>query len=80
MHAPSAPVQRIGDVADRRLVAFWIKDQRIRAAMNVNLWDLTDQIQALIRSRLRLNRDRLADPNPPLTGLAPGREAGQGDA
>jgi succinate dehydrogenase / fumarate reductase iron-sulfur subunit len=45
--------------------------------MNVNLWDLTDQIQALIRSRLRVDRDRLVDPDTPLAEFAPPREAGQ---
>ena len=71
--APSGPVQRFGEVAGRRFVAFWLKDQRIRAAMNVNLWDLTDQIQALIRSRLRVDRDPLADPDTPLAEFAPPR-------
>ncbi len=60
-----------GDVAGREFIAFWVKDDRILAGMNVNVWDVTDQIQALIRSRLRVDRDRLADPDTPLTDLAP---------
>ncbi len=60
-----------GDVEGRAFIAFWLRDQRILAAMNVNVWDVTDQIQALIRSRLRVDRDRLADPDTPLTELAP---------
>ncbi len=60
-----------GDPAGRELIAFWLKDERILAGMNVNVWDVTDQIQALIRSRLRVDRDRLADPDTPLTDLAP---------
>jgi 3-phenylpropionate/trans-cinnamate dioxygenase ferredoxin reductase component len=60
-----------GDVAGRQFIAFWLKDRRILAGMNVNVWDVTDQIQALIRSRLRVDRDRLADPDTPLTELAP---------
>lgn len=59
-----------GDVAQREFIAFWLKDDRILAGMNVNVWDVTDQIQALIRSRLRVDRDRLADPDTPLTELA----------
>jgi 3-phenylpropionate/trans-cinnamate dioxygenase ferredoxin reductase component len=59
-----------GDVKGREFIAFWCKDQRILAAMNVNVWDVTDQIQALIRSRLRVDHDRLADPDTPLTELA----------
>jgi hypothetical protein len=57
-------------VQGREFIAFWCKDQRILAAMNVNIWDVTDQIQALIRSRLRVEHDRLADPGTPLTELA----------
>jgi 3-phenylpropionate/trans-cinnamate dioxygenase ferredoxin reductase subunit len=60
-----------GDVEGREFIAFWLKDQRILAGMSVNVWDVTDQIQALIRSRLRVDRDRLADPDTPLTELAP---------
>jgi len=60
-----------GDVKGRKFIAFWLKDQRILAGMNVNVWDVTDQIQALIRSRLRVDRDRLADADTPLTELAP---------
>lgn len=60
-----------GDPAARKFIAFWLKDERILAGMNVNVWDVTDQIQALIRSRLRVDRDRLADPDTPLTDLAP---------
>lgn len=63
-----------GDPATREFIAFWIKDQRILAGMNVNVWDVTDQIQALIRSRLRVDRDRLADADTPLTELAPERQ------
>jgi 3-phenylpropionate/trans-cinnamate dioxygenase ferredoxin reductase component len=60
-----------GDVKGREFIAFWLKEQRILAGMNVNVWDVTDQIQALIRSRLRVDRDRLADADTPLTELAP---------
>jgi len=60
-----------GDVQGREFIAFWLKEQRILAGMNVNVWDVPDQIQALIRSRLRVDRDRLADADTPLTELAP---------
>jgi 3-phenylpropionate/trans-cinnamate dioxygenase ferredoxin reductase subunit len=60
-----------GDPAAREFIAFWLKDERILAGMNVNVWDVTEQVQALIRSRLRVDRDRLADPDVPLTDLAP---------
>lgn len=60
-----------GDVEGRRFMAFWLKERRILAAMNVNIWDVTDQLQALIRSRLRVDPARLANPDIALTDLAP---------
>jgi 3-phenylpropionate/trans-cinnamate dioxygenase ferredoxin reductase subunit len=60
-----------GDVAGRRFIAFWCKEQRVLAGMNVNVWDVTDPIKALIRSCIRVDRARLADPDTPLEDLAP---------
>jgi 3-phenylpropionate/trans-cinnamate dioxygenase ferredoxin reductase component len=60
-----------GDVAGREFIAFWCKDQRVLAGMNVNVWDVTEQIEVLIRSRVRVERGRLADPGTPLGDLAP---------
>jgi 3-phenylpropionate/trans-cinnamate dioxygenase ferredoxin reductase subunit len=37
--------------------------------MNVNTWDVTEQIEALIRSRLAIDPRRLADPDQPLDQL-----------
>ena len=39
-----------GDLAGRELVAFWRRDGRVLAGMNVNVWDVVDDVQALIRS------------------------------
>jgi 3-phenylpropionate/trans-cinnamate dioxygenase ferredoxin reductase subunit len=58
-----------GDVAARRFIAFWCKDHRILAGMNVNIWDVTDQIKALIRSRHPIDPSALADPGRPLDQL-----------
>jgi 3-phenylpropionate/trans-cinnamate dioxygenase ferredoxin reductase subunit len=59
-----------GDVDAREFIAFWVKDGRVLAGMNVNVWDVIDDIQALIRSKAQVDRDRLADPDVPLTDLA----------
>lgn len=59
-----------GDPAAREFVAFWLKRRRVIAGMNVNVWDVTDDIQALIRSRASVDRSRLADPDVPLADLA----------
>ena len=55
-----------GEPATREFIAFWLKDERVVAGMNVNVWDVTDPIQALIRSRNPVDRARLADPEVPL--------------
>ena len=52
-----------GDIADREFVAFWLKDERLVAGMNMNVWDVHDPIRALIRSRRRLDARELADPD-----------------
>jgi 3-phenylpropionate/trans-cinnamate dioxygenase ferredoxin reductase subunit len=35
--------------------------------MNVNVWDVNEDVQALIRSQKRVDPARLADPSIPLT-------------
>lgn len=58
-----------GDVGSREFCAFWLRDGRVLAGMNVNVWDVQDDIQALIRSRATVDRTRLADPGTPLAEL-----------
>jgi 3-phenylpropionate/trans-cinnamate dioxygenase ferredoxin reductase subunit len=41
--------------------------------MNVNVWDVTDDIQALVRSGAQVDPARLQDPAVPLANLAAGR-------
>ena len=55
-----------GDREARELIAFWLRDNRIVGGMNVNVWDVTDDIQALIRAGRPVDRDRLTDPDVPL--------------
>ncbi|MFC6881169.1 MULTISPECIES: NAD(P)/FAD-dependent oxidoreductase [Actinomadura] len=59
-----------GDVAAREFVAFWLSGGRVVAGMNVNVWDVTGEVQALIRSGRRVEASALADPAVPLAGLA----------
>jgi 3-phenylpropionate/trans-cinnamate dioxygenase ferredoxin reductase subunit len=63
-----------GDPASREFIAFWLSDGRVVAGMNVNVWDVTDAIQALIRSRAVIDDRRLADPDVPLAQLMPDAE------
>jgi 3-phenylpropionate/trans-cinnamate dioxygenase ferredoxin reductase component len=60
-----------GDPESREFIAFWLRDRRVLAGMNVNVWDVTDQIQGLIRSRAVVDRARLSDPDTPLADLLP---------
>jgi 3-phenylpropionate/trans-cinnamate dioxygenase ferredoxin reductase component len=55
-----------GDPAARQFIAFWLKDQRVVAGMNANVWDVTEPIQALIRGGLPVDPARLADTGIPL--------------
>jgi len=55
-----------GDPAGGEFIAFWLQDGAVVAGMNVNVWDVTDQIQELIRSRRPVEVDRLVDPDEPL--------------
>jgi hypothetical protein len=59
-----------GDESKRELIAFWLEDGRVVAGMNMNVWDVTGPIQALIRSRATVDPARLADPSVPLEELA----------
>ena len=70
-HAPSFErVMFRGDVAGREFVAFWLDgDNRVLAGMNVNIWDVLDDVKALIRSRTSVDPDKLADPQSPLADL-----------
>ena len=58
-----------GDPERRELVAFWLRDDRVVAGMNVNVWDVAEQIQALIRSRRPVDTARLVDPCIPIEAL-----------
>ena len=60
-----------GDPDARELIAFWIVDGSVAAGMNLNVWDVTEPIQALIRSRAPVDPDRLRDPEIPLEALVP---------
>jgi 3-phenylpropionate/trans-cinnamate dioxygenase ferredoxin reductase component len=58
-----------GDVAGREFLTFWLADRRVLAGMNVNVWDVTAPIEALITSGRQLDVARLADPDVALETL-----------
>jgi 3-phenylpropionate/trans-cinnamate dioxygenase ferredoxin reductase component len=59
-----------GDPATREFIAFWLRDGRVTAGMNVNVWDVNEHIQALVRSGMTVDVARLTDPDVPLDEVA----------
>jgi 3-phenylpropionate/trans-cinnamate dioxygenase ferredoxin reductase subunit len=58
-----------GDPATREFIAFWLLGDRVVAGMNLNVWDVTDPIQRLIREHVAVDDRRLADPHVSLDDL-----------
>ena len=61
-----------GARAGREFIAFWVRDDAVVAGMNVNVWDVADDIEQLVRAGLAgaaVDRARLADPAVPLGDL-----------
>jgi 3-phenylpropionate/trans-cinnamate dioxygenase ferredoxin reductase component len=58
-----------GDRAGGEFIAFWLRDGRVAAGMNVNVWDVNADVEALIRSGAKVDAAALADPDVPLTTL-----------
>jgi 3-phenylpropionate/trans-cinnamate dioxygenase ferredoxin reductase subunit len=56
-----------GDTTIRQFIAFWLNDGRLTAAMNVNVWEVTEPIRELIRSGAHVDANRLTDIDVPLT-------------
>jgi 3-phenylpropionate/trans-cinnamate dioxygenase ferredoxin reductase component len=70
-HAPEwGEVVFRGDRDAGEFVAFWLKDERVVAGMNVNVWDVNEHVQELIRARRPVDLRALSDPDTPLESLA----------
>jgi len=55
-----------GDVQRREFIAFWLAGGRVLAGMNVNVWDVNEAIQAVVRGGRAVDAARLADVDVPL--------------
>jgi NADPH-dependent 2,4-dienoyl-CoA reductase/sulfur reductase-like enzyme len=55
-----------GDRGALEFISFWLSRGRVIAGMNVNVWDVNDDIQALIRSGREVDLSRLTNPDIPL--------------
>ena len=60
-----------GDPAGREFIAFWMRDGRVIAVMNANVWDASKSPAALVTRRRPVDAAHLADPERPLDDLAP---------
>jgi 3-phenylpropionate/trans-cinnamate dioxygenase ferredoxin reductase subunit len=67
---PSDAVVVRGSVAEREFIAFWQRDGVVTAAMNVNVWDVVDDLKAIVASQRPLDPGRLGDPAVALAELA----------
>jgi 3-phenylpropionate/trans-cinnamate dioxygenase ferredoxin reductase subunit len=66
-----------GDPAAREFIAFWLDEDRVVAGMNLNVWDVNEAIQGLIRERVAVDDKQLADPDVTLDELASATKAGR---
>jgi 3-phenylpropionate/trans-cinnamate dioxygenase ferredoxin reductase subunit len=64
-----------GDREAGEFIAFWVKDSRVVAGMNVNVWDVNEHVQALVRSRQPVEWALLRDPDTALADLIAAAEA-----
>jgi hypothetical protein len=51
-----------GDIDKREVIVFWLDHGRVAAGMNVNVWDVADQIAALVASKHPVEPEALGDP------------------
>ncbi len=58
-----------GDRDGGEFIAFWLRDGAVTAGMNVNVWDVNEHVQALIRSRRQVDVTALTDAGTPLESL-----------
>ncbi|HEX7303265.1 NAD(P)/FAD-dependent oxidoreductase [Lentzea sp.] len=50
-----------GDLGAREFIAFWLRDGRLRAAMNVNVWDHGTALSALVDAQATVTAAQLRD-------------------
>ncbi|WP_104081185.1 NAD(P)/FAD-dependent oxidoreductase [Cryobacterium sp. Y11] len=58
-----------GDRAGREFIAFWVTGGKVVAGMNVNVWDVNEAVQGIIRRGNQVDRTKLADADVPLESL-----------
>jgi 3-phenylpropionate/trans-cinnamate dioxygenase ferredoxin reductase subunit len=66
---PSDDVVVRGSLADREFIAFWQRDGVVTAAMNVNIWDVVEDLKSIIGSGRQFDAHDLSDPGVSLADL-----------
>jgi 3-phenylpropionate/trans-cinnamate dioxygenase ferredoxin reductase subunit len=59
-----------GSLTDREFIAFWHRGGSVTAAMNVNVWDVVEDLKGIVAPGHPIDLERLADPDVPLAELA----------
>jgi NADPH-dependent 2,4-dienoyl-CoA reductase/sulfur reductase-like enzyme len=67
--AVGADIVYRGDRERREFISFWVAEGRVVAGMNVNVWDVNEAVQGIIRRGNRVDPRRLADEQVPLEEL-----------
>jgi 3-phenylpropionate/trans-cinnamate dioxygenase ferredoxin reductase component len=65
-------------VQRREFIAFWLGGGRVLAGMNVNIFDVNDTIQAVVRGGRTVDAGRLANPDVPLEEFLGDPQAAKG--
>lgn len=58
-----------GDLGSKEFIAFWLQGGAVKAGMNVNVWDVVEDVRALILSGRQVDPARLADTAVPLADV-----------
>lgn len=58
-----------GDIASREGLVFWMRKDRVVAGMNINVWDVNDEIKRIIAANKPVDVARLRDPSVDLATL-----------
>ncbi|MGH9117751.1 MAG: NAD(P)/FAD-dependent oxidoreductase [Acidimicrobiales bacterium] len=58
-----------GDPETREFIAFWLTDDRVVAAMNANVWDVSEPLGSLVAAQRVIDVARLLDPDVPLEAV-----------
>jgi 3-phenylpropionate/trans-cinnamate dioxygenase ferredoxin reductase subunit len=58
-----------GSLDTREFIAFWHRDGVVSAAMNVNVWDVVDDLKAIVSARRPVDLARLVDEDVALSDL-----------